>query len=346
MTTTLRIYLCSVPGDMDGERAILEEQVFPELRRRAEGLVAAVEVVDPAGATSKGFDLTKRFREIDACRPFFVGILGERYGDPPVIVPPELRDRHLWIAADPGRSTLELEILHGVLNDPGAAWQSFFYLRDPRFPAQMPESKRWKFLSENARGEARLASLKDRIRLSGRRVFSGYPCTWSETLERAVDLEAFAERVLADLWRAVQEEDLEAPPLPMPILAPPEADPLQEMRDEAERVLGDILDESTLPESPTTTGSTVLEAPVHDWVDLNATIPALVPPKITPLPPSPPLPLDDTAHVEVPTAPPPPRPAPRPKAAGAVAAKSRGKLIFWVIFLVIAAVVGFLVLGS
>jgi hypothetical protein len=334
---------------MDGERAILEEQVFPELRRRAEGLVAAIEIVDPAGATSKGFDLTKRFREIDACRPFFVGILGERYGDPPVIVPPELRDRHLWIASDPGRSTLELEILHGVLNDPGAAWQSFFYLRDPRFPAQMPESKRWKFLSENARGEARLASLKDRIRLSGRPVFASYPCTWSETLERAVDLEAFAERVLADLWQAVQEEDLEAPPLP---LLPPafEADPLQEMREEAERVLSDILDESTLspPETPTSV-STVLEAPARGWVDLNATIPALVlQPKITPLPPSPPPTLDDTAAVEAPVAArylQEPRPRSQAPAAAAAAAKSGGKWILWVIAVAAVAVVVFLVFG-
>ena len=32
---TFRIYLSTVPGDMEGERRMLEELVLPELRRQA-----------------------------------------------------------------------------------------------------------------------------------------------------------------------------------------------------------------------------------------------------------------------------------------------------------------------
>ena len=43
---TLRLYLASVPGEMDGERAVIEGLVLPELRARAEALGFAVELVD------------------------------------------------------------------------------------------------------------------------------------------------------------------------------------------------------------------------------------------------------------------------------------------------------------
>jgi hypothetical protein len=100
---------------------------------------------------------------------------------------------------------LEIELLEAVLNDPGAAWQSFFYLRDPGFTQRVPEARRFSFQAESVKAAARLSGLKERIRLSGRPVFE-YPCGWSETLERPAHLDAFAARLTADLWGAIEEE--------------------------------------------------------------------------------------------------------------------------------------------
>ena len=204
LSSIARIYVCSVAGDTAAERTILEGVVLPELRQRATGLDLELETVDP-GRAAQDWDLARRFELIQECRPFALGIVGERYGDPPLQVPSELTEQHLWLAADPGRSVLELELLEAVLNDPGAAWQSFFYLRDPAFASQVPESKRFAYQAESVKAAARLNYLKERIRLSGRPVFD-YPCGWSETLERPAHLDAFAARVTEDLWGAIEEE--------------------------------------------------------------------------------------------------------------------------------------------
>lgn len=200
---TLRLYLAAAPGDMDGERAVLEGLVLPELRARLHGHGIEIIVVDPAQATGEAWDLARRFQEIEGCQ-ILIGLLGERYGGAPTRVSLSLVLDQPWIAEDPGRSVLELEILHGALREPGRT-ASFFYFRNPRFPSMVPEAVRGRFLPENDDAEARLESLKERIRFSERPVFDGYPCGWSEGLDRASRLDTFAEQVFEDLWNAIQE---------------------------------------------------------------------------------------------------------------------------------------------
>ena len=57
--------------------------------------------------------------EIERTRPYFIGMLGERYGWVPDEIPRDLADREAWLADDTGRSVTEMEILHGVLREPG-----------------------------------------------------------------------------------------------------------------------------------------------------------------------------------------------------------------------------------
>jgi hypothetical protein len=187
---------------MDGERAVLEGLVLPELRQRLHGEGIEI-VVDPAKEQGEAWDLARRFEEIEGCQ-IFIGLLGERYGEVPTRVPLSLVSAHPWLAEDPGRSVLELEILHGALREAGTK-TSFFYFRNPRFPSMVPEGMRERFLAENEEAVTRLENLKERIRRSGRPVFDGYPCGWSESLGRASRLDTFAERVFEDLWHAIQE---------------------------------------------------------------------------------------------------------------------------------------------
>jgi hypothetical protein len=203
MLSPLRLYLAAAPGDMDGERAVLAGLVLPELRGRLQGQGIEIVVVDPAQATGAQWDLALRFQEIEGCQ-IFIGLLGERYGEAPKTVPLSLVAAQPWLAEDSGRSVLELEILQGALREPGRT-ASFFYFRNPRFPSMVPEQLRGRFLPENDDAETRLEGLKDRIRSSGRQVFDGYPCGWSEGLGRASRLDMFAEQVFEDLWDAIQE---------------------------------------------------------------------------------------------------------------------------------------------
>jgi hypothetical protein len=61
--------------------------------------------------------------EIRACRPFFIGLLGERYGWTPDTIRPKVIEREPCLKEHvQGRTSVaELEILHGVLNNPKMA---------------------------------------------------------------------------------------------------------------------------------------------------------------------------------------------------------------------------------
>ncbi|MFY9823434.1 MAG: hypothetical protein WAM82_18780 [Thermoanaerobaculia bacterium] len=198
-----RLYLAAAPGDMDGERAVIEGLVLPELRLRLQGEGVEIITVDPANATGEKWDLARRFREIEGCQ-IFIGLLGERYGEAPRTVAPSLVAAQTWLAEDPERSVVELEVLQGALRQPERR-ASFFYFRNPRFPFMLPETMQGRFLPESDEAITRLERLKDRIRNSGRPVFDGYPCGWSEGLGRAARLDTFAEQVFQDLWEAIQE---------------------------------------------------------------------------------------------------------------------------------------------
>jgi len=88
-----------------------------------------------------------------------------------------------------GKSVTELEILHGVLNNPEAAGRSYFYLRGP---SRAPEGDERAEADEQAR--AKLAALKERIRASGLPVREGFASPAE-----------LAEMVYEDLASAIDE---------------------------------------------------------------------------------------------------------------------------------------------
>ncbi|MEZ5177267.1 MAG: DUF4062 domain-containing protein [Acidimicrobiales bacterium] len=193
---TIRVFISSTFRDMQAEREELVKRVFPELRRRCEERGVAWSEVDLRwGVTdeekAEGAVLPICLAEIERSRPYFIGLIGDRYGWIPDEIDDDLRTQESWLEGATGRSVTELEILHGVLNDPTMAGHAFFYLRDPAWAAAQPEAERATYLEAasaeeaaelgadeaEARAEARrqqLADLKDRIRRSGFPVVDGY----------------------------------------------------------------------------------------------------------------------------------------------------------------------------
>jgi len=136
----IRVFISSTFRDMMRERDLLVKEVFPELRRKcAKRFVTFTEVDLRWGITeaqaNEGQVLPLCLAEIERSRPYFIGILGERYGWIPNTVPPEVLANEPWIQEHIGQRTsvTELEILHGVLRDPKMAGHSFFYFRDPAY---------------------------------------------------------------------------------------------------------------------------------------------------------------------------------------------------------------------
>lgn len=178
----IRVFISSTFRDMHEERELLVKQVFPDLRRIcAERFVTFTEVDLRWGITeeqaAEGKVLPLCLEEIHRCRPFFIGLLGERYGWIPETMPQEVMDREPWLKEHVGSRTsvTELEILHGVLNDSAMAGRSFFYFRDPAYVDSIPVKDRADFLPESPNDKEKLKNLKERILKSGLPVLENYP---------------------------------------------------------------------------------------------------------------------------------------------------------------------------
>jgi hypothetical protein len=191
---TIRVFISSTFRDMHGERDELVKRAFPQIRKLCESRGVTFTEVDLRwGVTdeqkAEGNVLSVCLAEIRNCRPYFIGLIGERYGWVPDEISPNLIEHEPWLGACGGHSVTELEILHGVLNDPAMAGHALFYLRDPAYLKHLPKgAHRADFASEGPESAEKLARLKDRIRCSGFPVRESYR-----------DPHELADSVLSDL---------------------------------------------------------------------------------------------------------------------------------------------------
>ena len=215
---TVRIFISSTFRDMHAERDHLIKVVFPELRERCEKRQLHLIDIDLRwGITEEEAEQGKVLElildEAERSRPFFIGILGERYGSIPDNIPEDTEFAYPWLRDYPDHSLTALEIIHGVLRDQELAKRSFFYFRDSQFITKIPENMRGDFIAENSDAAQKLAVLKDKIRSSKKPVMENYPCRWDDSKESLVDLDVFGQQVLEDMWFAIKEEYPEdAPP--------------------------------------------------------------------------------------------------------------------------------------
>ena len=182
---TVRVFISSTFSDMHSERDHLVKRVFPELRERL--LRYRIHLVDidlrwgiteAEAKSDRVLDLC--LQQIDECRPFFVGILGERYGWVPKTYDEQALSKYGWIQHLTGKSITELEILYGVLNKAEMRRRAFFYFRDPAFMGDVPARRRRSMCDEDADVGRKLRDLKYAIRASNLPTppMESYPCRY------------------------------------------------------------------------------------------------------------------------------------------------------------------------
>jgi len=141
---TVRVFISSTFRDMHAERDYLVRVVFPALREKLLPHRIYLDDVDLRwGVTQEQADrdmaLDLCLEQIDRSRPFFVGILGERYGYVPEDFSDTALSKYGWVQHETGKSITELEILYGVLRKQEMQPRALFLFRDPTFMQDVPE---------------------------------------------------------------------------------------------------------------------------------------------------------------------------------------------------------------
>ena len=202
----IRVFLSSTFRDFNEERRLLATQVFPELNRRArERGVELVEVDLRWGVTQEkaedGHALEICLKEIERCKPYFIGMLGDSYGSitPPerqlLKGSPELLTERQWLAGRIGEASYtELEIEHSLqlLRDPAMAGKAFFYFRDPAYSKPKADAGEAGWRSDTPEDRQKLELLRQKIR------DSGFPRT-----EGLKDPQAVVDQIEKDLWTLI-----------------------------------------------------------------------------------------------------------------------------------------------
>lgn len=195
----VRVFISSTFRDMMMERDYLMKNVFPEIKQLCKQYGVAFTEVDLRwGVTNEDVEQGKVIEiclnEIDNSRPYFIGILGERYGWIPDNKVRSKIERTLenfdWLNQDFSNklSITEMEIQYGVLRNKKMEGNAFFYLRDKKLTPENPD-----FVErENSHEFEKLQKLKSLLKEQDK-----FPVRDFDTIKKLGDLIAF------DLQKAI-----------------------------------------------------------------------------------------------------------------------------------------------
>ncbi len=193
---SVRVFVSSTFLDMQAERNELVTKTFPALRAkyRARG-VEVFEVDLRWGITleqqERGETLPTLFAEIDRCRPYFIGLLGDRYGWVPsaAALTDKLKADYPVLAEAEGASVTAMEIMHGVLSNPDTAARALFFERDANWDWRrtLADADRVAAGEEPEAARAKLADLKAIIRQKARVETYARPAEIGEKVIIALD---------------------------------------------------------------------------------------------------------------------------------------------------------------
>ena len=159
----IRIFLSSTLADMEAERSALEK-LFNKLKLEANQRNVALSLLDLRwGVTEEesrtGKVLSVCLNEIENSHPFFIGLLGSRYGFSPnaseLEMNPDLKDRFPWLQEDINQklSITEIEMQYGVLRNKEGI-DACFFIKDT--PDTLPDdNEKLTSLKNNIRGQQR-----------------------------------------------------------------------------------------------------------------------------------------------------------------------------------------------
>lgn len=177
----IRIFISSTFKDMMKERDYLITKVFPELRNYCEDRDISLFELDLRwGVTQEESETQMTFKiclnEVDNTRPFFIGLLGERYGWVPdnaaidKMKTTNVFEEYQWLMEElkKNKSVTEVEMIEGAFL-PEEDINAYFYIRSPNMhtPDEFIEPK-------GSDSEKNLFKLKEKIKNDPRYDYNEY----------------------------------------------------------------------------------------------------------------------------------------------------------------------------
>jgi len=211
-TSNKSIFVSSTFRDMQTERDALRDFVLPKVNEFAARYGRAVEIIDlrwgvDTAAVSEAEQNRKVLRtcldEIERSRPFFLGLIGDRYGwTPPRQYMESALDAAHFSLEDTNMSVTALEIEYGVLRSKNPPVCLFYFRGSPDYAA-MPEKLRLIY-QDKSEGSAKLAKLKEEIRARFPHEIKNYS---AETSENGLAVSKdWADMVAADIIAKLRDE--------------------------------------------------------------------------------------------------------------------------------------------
>ena len=188
MAPKIRIFISSTFLDMQKERDILNQDIFPLIKGECDKLGVPFSVIDLRwGITeedqARGNVVDLCLEEIKHCKPYFIGLVGNRYGWCPDKYEDELKDKYEFIKDNEDKSVTELEMILGAIDAENKS-RCFFYFKDPILFED--------FTSDHK--EEEIENLKEKVRKSELKNSEYH--TFDE----------FKEYVIKDLLKAIHED--------------------------------------------------------------------------------------------------------------------------------------------
>ena len=210
------IFISSTFQDMQQERDILQYKVLPRIKDFAKQYGKNIELCDLRwGINSLEMDEEKStmkilqvcFDEIDNARPFFVAIIGDRYGyvPPAQVVKNSITDRQISSGELMDKSVTEMEITYATLKTASQKDARFYFRKiKKKFPfgdTDLP----LQYASTTADDKRRMKLLKDSIQTRFPEQVRTYSVSWNKNTLKFEGMDNFAEMMYQDLTEIIRQ---------------------------------------------------------------------------------------------------------------------------------------------
>lgn len=213
------IFISSTFLDMQQERDVIQRKVMPEIKDFVKQYGENIEVCDLRWGVNT-LDMNERdsmlkvirvcFDEIDRARPFFIAIIGERYGDIPSedVVKIGLSGRNIPIEDMLNKSVTEMEIIYGALNTDDQSCVRFYLRNIENEQKKLHDSTEIlrRFLGMNNENKKRVIALRNWIKSQFPQKTKEYSVAWNHERSRLEGLDHFAEMLINDLKEMIIEK--------------------------------------------------------------------------------------------------------------------------------------------